>query len=55
VDDILCAGEKEEVEWAYKIIKSELKIEIQGKLKKYLCIWYNIFGSLQAKDGERYL
>jgi hypothetical protein len=41
VGDTLCAGEKEEVEWAYKIIESELKIERQGKLKKHLGIWYN--------------
>jgi hypothetical protein len=40
VDDTLCAGEKEEVEWAYKTIESELKIKRQRQLKKHLGIWY---------------
>jgi hypothetical protein len=44
VDDTLCAGEKEEVEWAYKIGESELKMWYN---------WKNIFGSLHAEDGER--
>jgi hypothetical protein len=41
VDETLCTGEKEEVEWACKIFESELKIERQGQLKKHLGIWYN--------------
>jgi Reverse transcriptase (RNA-dependent DNA polymerase) len=41
VDDTLCAGKKEEVEWDYKIIESELNIERQGQVKKHLGIWYN--------------
>jgi hypothetical protein len=64
LDDALCTGEKEEVEWMYKIIENELKIEKQGHLKKHIAVWYNwtkektgknIFGSLHAKNGERHM
>jgi hypothetical protein len=30
MDDTLCAGEKEEVEWSSKILESKLKIEEKG-------------------------
>jgi hypothetical protein len=40
VDDTLCAGEKNKVEWAYKMIESKVKIEKLGRLKKNLGIWY---------------
>ena len=36
VDDTLCAGEKEEVEWAYKLIEKKFSIKRLGKLKKHL-------------------
>jgi hypothetical protein len=39
VDNTLCAGEKKEVEWAYKMIESKVKIEKRGRLKKHLGIW----------------
>jgi hypothetical protein len=41
VDDTLCAGENKEVEWAYKMIESKVKIEKLGRLKKHLGIWYD--------------
>ena len=40
VDDTLCAGEQNKVEWAYKMIESKVKIEKLGRLKKHLGIWY---------------
>jgi hypothetical protein len=36
VDDTLCAGEKGEVEWAYKVIEKRFAIKRLGKLKKHL-------------------
>jgi hypothetical protein len=47
VDDTLCAGEKKEVEWAYKI-----KIFRLGRLKKHLGIMYDW---KQDKAGNTYL
>jgi hypothetical protein len=41
VDDTLCTGKRVEVEWAYKIIESKLKIGRQRQLKKHLGMWYN--------------
>jgi hypothetical protein len=34
VDDTLCAGEKKEVEWAYKKIEEKIKIVRLGRLMK---------------------
>jgi Reverse transcriptase (RNA-dependent DNA polymerase) len=36
VDDTLCAGERKEVEWAYKKIEEKIKIVKLGILKKHL-------------------
>lgn len=52
VDDTLCTGEKEEVEWVYKQIEQHVKIERLGKLKKHLGIWYEWRRDLK---GEIYL
>jgi hypothetical protein len=41
VDDTLCAGTKEMIEWAYKMIETKYKIEKLGKLKKHLGVWWN--------------
>jgi Reverse transcriptase (RNA-dependent DNA polymerase) len=41
VDDTLCLGQKEELEWMYsKEIQKKFKIEKLGKLKKHLGILY---------------
>jgi hypothetical protein len=40
VDDTLCLGHKEELEWMYKEIQKKFKIEKLGRLKKHLGIWY---------------
>jgi hypothetical protein len=40
VDDTLCLGHKEELEWMYKEIQKKFKIEKLGRLKKHLQIWY---------------
>jgi hypothetical protein len=40
VDDTLCLGHKEELEWMYKKIQKKFKIEKLGRLKKHLGIWY---------------
>jgi Reverse transcriptase (RNA-dependent DNA polymerase) len=52
VDDTLCAGEKEEVEWAFRTIESELKIERHGQLKKQLGILDNW---KKDETGKKYL
>jgi hypothetical protein len=52
VDDTLCTGRKEEVEWAYKMIEKEMKIERLGKLKKHLGIWYKW---KKDEQGNQYL
>jgi hypothetical protein len=52
VDDKLFAGERKEVEWAYKKIEKKIKIVNLGKLKKNLgiiCDWK------QDKLGNTYL
>ena len=52
VDDTLCAGEKEEVEWAYKMIEQKFAIKRLGKLKKHLGVnwtWH------KDPQGEVYL
>ena len=36
VDDTLCAGERKEVEWAYKKIEEKIKIVKLERLKKHL-------------------
>jgi hypothetical protein len=36
LDDTLCAGERKEVEWAYKKIEEKIKIAKLGRLKKHL-------------------
>jgi hypothetical protein len=36
VDDTLCLGHKEELEWMYKEIQKKFKIEKLGTLKKHL-------------------
>jgi hypothetical protein len=41
VDDILCGGERKEVEWAYKKIEEKIKVVKLGKLKKHLGIIYD--------------
>jgi hypothetical protein len=41
VDDTLCAGERKEVEWAYKNIEEKIKIVKLGRLKKHLGIIYD--------------
>jgi Reverse transcriptase (RNA-dependent DNA polymerase) len=40
VDDILCLGHKEELEWMYNKIQKKFKIEKLGKLKRHQGIWY---------------
>ena len=52
VDDTLCAGEKGEVEWAYKVIEQRFAIKRLGKLKKHLGVnwtWHT------DSKGEVYL
>jgi Reverse transcriptase (RNA-dependent DNA polymerase) len=41
VDDTLSAGEKKEVEWAYKKIEEKIKIDRLGRLKKHVGIMYD--------------
>jgi hypothetical protein len=41
VDDKLCAGERKEVEWAYKKIEKKIKIVNLRKLKNHLGIIYD--------------
>jgi Reverse transcriptase (RNA-dependent DNA polymerase) len=41
IDDTLCAGEKKDVEWAYKKIEEKSKIVRLGRLKKQLGIMYD--------------
>jgi Reverse transcriptase (RNA-dependent DNA polymerase) len=41
VDDTLCAGERKEVEWAYKKIEEKIKIVKLGRLKKHLGTIYD--------------
>jgi hypothetical protein len=52
VDDTLCAGERKEVEWAYKKIEEKIKIVKLGRLKKHLGI---IYEWKQNKSGYTYL
>jgi Reverse transcriptase (RNA-dependent DNA polymerase) len=52
VDDTLCAGERKEVEWAYKKIEEKIKIVKLGKLKIHLGIMYDW---KQDKLGNTYL
>jgi hypothetical protein len=40
VDDTLCLGHKEELEWMNKEIQKNFKIEKLGRLKIHLGIWY---------------
>ena len=39
-DNTLVAGTKSRVEWLYKARKTQFKINILGKLKKHLGIWW---------------
>jgi hypothetical protein len=48
----LCAGERKEVQWAYKKIEEKIKIVKLGKLKKHLGIAYDW---KQDKLGNMYL
>ena len=41
VDDTLVTGTKQEVENLYKKVQEKYNIEILGKLKKHLGIWWN--------------
>jgi hypothetical protein len=41
VDDTLCAGEQDEIEWACRTIQETYPIERLGWLKKHLGVWYN--------------
>jgi hypothetical protein len=41
IDDTLCAGERKEVEWAYKRIEVKIKIVKLVRLKKQLGIIYD--------------
>jgi Reverse transcriptase (RNA-dependent DNA polymerase) len=52
VDDTLCAGERREVEWAYKKIEEKIKIVKLGRLKKHLG---TIYDWKQDKSGNTYL
>jgi hypothetical protein len=52
VDDSLCAGERKEVEWAYKKIEEKIKIMKLGTLKKNL---ENMYDWKQDKLGNTYL
>jgi Reverse transcriptase (RNA-dependent DNA polymerase) len=52
VDDTLCAGERKEVEWAYKKIEEKIKIVKLGRLKKHLG---TIYEWKQDKSGNTYL
>jgi Reverse transcriptase (RNA-dependent DNA polymerase) len=52
VDDTLSAGDKKEVEWAYKKIEEKIKIVILERLKKHLGIMYDW---KQDKAGNTYL
>jgi hypothetical protein len=45
----LCAGDKKEVEWAYKKIKEKIKIVRLGRLKRHLGI---IYDWKQSKAGN---
>ena len=53
VDDTLCLGIKEELEWMYKEIQRKFKIEKLGRLKKHLGIWYE--WKTEKGTGELYL
>jgi Reverse transcriptase (RNA-dependent DNA polymerase) len=53
VDDTLCLGQKEELEWMYREIQMKFKIEKLGKLKKHLGIWYE--WKTEKGTGELYL
>jgi Reverse transcriptase (RNA-dependent DNA polymerase) len=52
IDDTLCAGERKEVEWAYKKIEEKIKIMKLGRLKKHLG---TIYEWKQDKSGNTYL
>jgi Reverse transcriptase (RNA-dependent DNA polymerase) len=52
VDDTLRAGERKELEWAYKKTEEKIKIVKLGKLKKHLGIMYDW---KQDKLGNTYL
>ena len=51
VGDTLCAGERKEVEWAYKKIEEKIKIVKLGRLKKHLG---TIYEWKQDKSGNMY-
>ena len=53
VDDTLCLGHKEELEWMYKEVQKKFKIEKLGRLKKHLVIWHE--WKKQKGTGELYL
>jgi hypothetical protein len=50
VDDTLCLGHKEELEWMYKEIQKKFKIEKLGRLKKHLGIWYEWKNDPKTKE-----
>jgi hypothetical protein len=52
VGDTLCAGERKEVEWAYKKIEEKIKTVKLGRLKKHFGI---IYDWKQDKSGNTYL
>jgi hypothetical protein len=61
VYDTLCAGERKEVQWAYKKIEEKIKIVRLGRLKKHLGIMYDwkqnkgrkhLFRRLHAQDDK---
>jgi hypothetical protein len=52
VDDTLVAGKRKRVQWLYTMIKKRFNIDILGKLKKHLGVWWTWH---KDKDGNTYL
>jgi hypothetical protein len=52
IDDTLCAGERKDVEWAYKKIEEKIKIVKLGRLKTH---FVTIYDWKQDKSRNTYL
>jgi hypothetical protein len=47
VDDTLVAGKRKRVKWLYGMIKKRFNIDIWGKLKKHLGVWWTWHNTAQ--------
>jgi hypothetical protein len=52
VDDTLVAGKRKRVQWLYAMIKKRFNIDILGKLKKLLGVWWTWH---KDNNGQTYL